>query len=142
MSDDDVEATAAACESATCLVGAGDGAGDICTTASWCRLVRVSDEDAASPVCLGRSPVGEGGRYYWLCRQCVIVYPGFTSERTARRMASSHCLLRWREHAVGRAVKAKRQAGLEANLTYEELRCVLEASPRAWQSHASARTGP
>ncbi|MFK0224060.1 hypothetical protein ACIQWN_38545 [Streptomyces vinaceus] len=81
----------------------------------------MSKTDADSPVCMGRSPSDTGGGYYWLCRQCLIVYPGFKNEEAARRMAHSHCVLRWREHAVGRAIGAKRRAGLEMNLTHDEL---------------------
>ncbi|RSS81170.1 hypothetical protein [Streptomyces sp. WAC06614] len=114
-----------AAEKASCLTEAGDEAGAICATATSCRRVRAPGGDEESPVCLGRSAPHEGSHYYWLCRQCVIVYPGFETEAAALRMAQAHCVLRWHEHAVGRAVRAKRGAGLEGNLTTDELRAAF-----------------
>ncbi|MFJ9610077.1 hypothetical protein ACIRS1_27420 [Kitasatospora sp. NPDC101176] len=55
----------------------------------------------------------------------MIVYPGFETQEAARHMAHSHGVLRWREHAVGRAVEAKRRAGLAATLTLEELQAAF-----------------
>ncbi|MEU9080218.1 hypothetical protein [Kitasatospora sp. NPDC048538] len=50
---------------------------------------------------------------------------GFETDEAARCMAHSHDVLRWREHAVGRAVEAKRRAGLAATLTSEELQAAF-----------------
>ncbi|MFE3765437.1 hypothetical protein ACFXPI_27170 [Streptomyces sp. NPDC059104] len=107
---------------AACMPEAGGAAGGVCTRAARCGRVTAEPEDPDSPVCWGRGP--DGG-YFWLCRQCVIVYPGFASEAAALRMARSHCVLRRREHLVGRAVRARRRAGLPADLSYEELREAL-----------------
>ncbi|MFF4369340.1 hypothetical protein [Streptomyces sp. NPDC001594] len=119
------ESAACAHRETMCLTDAKNGAGGICAAASWCRRVGAPGEEAESPVCVGRSPWGMTGRYYWLCRQCVIVYPGFKSEAAAQRMAHAHAVLRWSEHAVGRAVRAKRRAGQEGDLTEDELRSAL-----------------
>lgn len=108
-----------------CRTGADVRAGALCAAATWCRPVGDRSAGAPGPVCVGRSASGGPGGYFWLCRQCVIVYPGFDAEDAARRMARSHSELRWREHAVGRAVRAKRSAGMPADLSTEELRAAL-----------------
>ncbi|MFF0219086.1 hypothetical protein [Streptomyces vinaceus] len=111
---------------APCPAPPDGGEGAVCTTASRCRRVGAARGGVESPVCVGRSLTNaQQGPYYWLCRQCMIVYPGFETEAEALRMARSHGLLRWREHAVGQAVRTKRLAGLDGDLTYEELRTAL-----------------
>ncbi|MET8753214.1 hypothetical protein ABZW32_24420 [Streptomyces sp. NPDC004667] len=124
------ESTGGACSGrhrgVPCVPEAGEAANGVCTRAAWCRRVTAETEaeDPDGPVCLGRGPAADDD-YFWLCRQCLIVYPGFRSEAAALRMARSHCVLRRREHLVGKAVRARRRAGLPADLSYEELREAL-----------------